>query len=114
MPRYNFHEQLASVKKNPGYVLPEDINEPVIKFLEGKGCTVGADKIKNMQKSIKYGAIDLIHDDFPNAKLSVQVDCGMCEGYKKFEINKSGKWTIVTTESVKNKNLDKSKKEVKK
>jgi hypothetical protein len=98
-----------AVKKNPNYVLPADINQPVIKFLEEKGCSIGAEKIKKMQENIKYGNIELFHDDFPNAKLTVQVDCGMAEGYRKFEIKKSGKWTMIENESVKNKNLDKSK-----
>ena len=107
--RYNFHTELKKVKSNPKYSLPEDINKPVIDFFSEIGCVPGAEKIKKFQDLIRYGKIDVIHDDVPNAKLSVQIDCGMADGYKKCEVEKKGKWTIVSTYGVRNSNLDKKK-----
>lgn len=107
--RYKFYEQLANVRKNPKTVLPADINKPVFDFLEKIGCTVGVKILKKFQDSVDYGTIDLMRDDVPNAKITLQVDCGMCEGWKQYEVNKDGKWTSVSYKTVKNANLDKKK-----
>lgn len=109
--RYNFHNELKKVKTDPKYVLPLDINKPVTDFLNEIGCKPGSDKVKLFQEKIRYGKIDLIHDDKPTAKLSIQIDCGMADGYKKCEVDKIGKWTIVSTFGVRNSCLDKKKPE---
>jgi hypothetical protein len=107
--RYNFHDQLSNVHKNPKYVLPADINQPVIDFLEKIGCTIGVKLLRKMQQNVNYGSIDLIHDDVPSAKITIQVDCGMAEGYKIYDLEKVGKWNSISYRIVKNKNLDKKK-----
>lgn len=66
-------------------------------------------RAKKYQDRVEYGTIDLIREDIPNAKISIQVDCGMAEGYKQYEINKAGKWTAINYKTVRNYNLDKSK-----
>lgn len=107
--RYKFYEQLTAIKKNPKAVLPADINKPVFDFLERIGCVIGATVLKKFQDKIEYGTIELIRDDVPNAKISLQVDCGMCEGWKQYESNKVGQWTCISYKTVKNANLDKKK-----
>ena len=106
---YNFHEQKEAAKKNPRYMLPADINKPVIEFLEKIGCGVGVDIVKDMQNKLNYGLLELASDKVPNAKLSIQMDCGMAEGYKQYEIKTSDGWTAISYKMVKNWNLDKKK-----
>ena len=65
--------------------------------------------IKKFQRSVDYGTIELMREDVPGAKLTIQVDCGMCEGYKQFEIKKDGSWTAIAYKTIKNQNLDKKK-----
>jgi hypothetical protein len=109
--RYNFHEELQKTKENPLYVLPDDINESIIEYLQGIGCSAGAEKVKQFQEKIRYGNIEITHMDVPESAVSIQVDCGMANGYKKEEIEQCGKWIIKTTYSVRNKKLDKKKPE---
>jgi hypothetical protein len=109
--RYKFHEQLEAVHRNPGYNLPDDINQPVIDFLKKIGCDIGVEKVRFAQKNIKYRTIDIVSDEVPNAKIRIQMDCGMAEGRKEYTLERRGKWTVITYDTVKNSNLDKSKKE---
>lgn len=106
---YNFHDELRKTKENPNYILPEDINASVIEYLRKIGCEPGSEKVKEFQDHIRYGRIRLIHDDRPDDSIKVQIDCGMADGYEEREIERVGKWTMVTTFSVKNKNLTKKK-----
>jgi hypothetical protein len=106
---YNFIEQKEAAKKNPRYMLPADINKPVIDFLEKIGCKIGVESIKDMQNKLNYGLVELTSEKVPNAKLSIQVDCGMAEGYKQYEIKKADGWTSTTYKMVKNWNVDKKK-----
>jgi hypothetical protein len=106
--RYKFHEQLEAVKRNPSYNLPADINQPVIDFLEKIGCDIGIEKVRFAQKNIKYRTIDIVSDEAPNAKISIQMDCGMAEGRKEYQLERRGKWTVITYDTVRNSNLDKS------
>lgn len=111
--RYNFHEQHARIKANPKYVLPEDINASVEKYLEDIKCTIGKSTLASMREKASYGKLELIHDDLHNCKIIVQVDCGMAEGYIRHELKKEGKWTLIKSISIKNSNLDKTNKEKK-
>lgn len=105
--RYNFHAELANIKKNPQYILPGDINEPVKRFLEKIGCAVGVDVVKNFQEHVSYGSIELVHADVPNAKITMHIEAGMIGEYKECKSNASGKWTAYITKSVKNSKIDK-------
>jgi hypothetical protein len=113
--RYKFHDQLEAVKHNAGYKLPEDINKPVIDFLESIECAIGVKLVKAAQEKIKYCTIELVRQDVPNAKIEIQIDCGMAQGYKQYLIENDEKWRATSYSTIKNYNLDKSKpKEVKK
>jgi hypothetical protein len=109
MSRYNFHDQLAAIRCNPAYKLPENINAPVIAFLEKIGCVIGIKILKRYQEHVNYGTIELFDKKAPNAKLSIQVDAGMAEGYNQFEKNEEGDWTAISYKSIKNDNLTKKK-----
>jgi NADH:ubiquinone oxidoreductase subunit E len=111
--RYNFHEQLAAIKRNPKHVLPADINAPVKAFLQGIGCEAACDELRKLQEHVNYATIDIISAEVPTAKISVQVDAGMAEGWKEFRTVTNGKWTIHICKSIKNANLDKKKREKK-
>jgi hypothetical protein len=111
--RYNFHEQLAAIKKNPRHILPADINAPVLQFLEKIGCAIGCEELKKFQNKVDYGTIELIRTDIPNAKISIQTDAGMAEGWKEYEVKRDDKWTAIVYKTVKNSNLDKKKPEKK-
>jgi hypothetical protein len=110
--RYNFHEQVKKVKENPKYQLPYDINKPVIDYLKSINCTVAIEELKKWQERVRYGAIELVSDLAVNAKLSIQVDCGMASGYKEYRLTRDdkNKWTMICYHTVRNSNLDKSKK----
>lgn len=109
MPRYLFHEQLENVKHDASYVLPIDINDPVIAFLRKIGCEPGIKWLEDMQKRIRYGQCQLVNALGPNKTLEIQVDCGMASGYKVIEkIEKDG-WFITTDYTIRNSNLDKRK-----
>jgi hypothetical protein len=113
--RYKFHDQLELVKKNAAYKLPADINKPVIDFLESIECGIGIKLVKAAQEKIKYCTIELVRQDVPNAKIEIQIDCGMAQGYKQYLIESEGKWRATSYNTIRNSNLDKSKKkEVKK
>ena len=107
--RFNFHTELAKVKANPKHILPPAINQPIIDFLIGIGCGIGVEIVKKFQYSVDYGTIERMRDDVPNARITIQIDCGMVEGYKQFEIKKDGKWSAIAYKTVKNANLDKRK-----
>jgi hypothetical protein len=109
MSRYNFHEQLAKIKKDSKYRLPADINAPVQAFLDKIGCEVGIKKLATAQDHINYGTIELIDDRVPNAKLEIQVDAGMAEGWNQYEVEKIGHWTAISYKSIRNDNLTKKK-----
>lgn len=111
--RYSFHDQLAAIKKNAKHVLPEDINAPVVLFLEKIGCDGGVDRLKKLQKNVDYGTIDLFRDDVPNAKITIEVNAGMAEGYKQYEVDIVGKWRVVCYKSIRNANLDMKRKQPK-
>lgn len=107
--RYLFHEQLENVKRDASYVLPSDINDPVIAFLRKIGCEPGIKWLEDMQKRIRYGQCKLVNALGPNKTLEIQVDCGMASGYKVIEkIEKDG-WFITTDYTIRNSNLDKRK-----
>ena len=105
--KYSFFDQLAKLKANPNHQLPPDINVPVIEWLDSIGCEVGAALISDFQARVRYGGIDLIHDDNPNAKISLQVDAGMIGERREHEIKRQGKWTAYIYRTIKNPNLDK-------
>jgi hypothetical protein len=107
--RYNFHEQLRAVKSNPHYVLPADINKPVVDFLKRIGCNIGVELVEAAQKNINYRTIELVRKDTPNAKLVIQIDCGMAEGYRQYVINTVDGWVSTAYDTIKNSNLDKTK-----
>ena len=109
MTKYNFHEQLEKVKGNVNYKLPEDINKPVFDFLEKIGCKIGAETLKTMQDHLNYGQIELRRIDLPNSILSIQVDCGMAEGWKDCELRTDKAWSTSVYKTVKNYNLNKRK-----
>jgi outer membrane protein OmpA-like peptidoglycan-associated protein len=109
MPRYLFHEQLENVKRDASYILPNDINEPVILFLKKIGCDPGIKWLEDMQKRIRYGQCQLVNVLGQNKTLEIQVDCGMASGYKVIEkIEKDG-WFMTTDYTIRNSNLDKRK-----
>ena len=105
--RYKFHDQLAAIKRNPQHVLPVDINAPVIAFLNKIGCEAGARALADLQTHIDYGTLDLERVDVPGAKISIQVDAGMAEGYRQYETKRSGDWVITKYKTIRNANLDK-------
>lgn len=107
--RYNFHDQLAALKNDPQYRLPEDINAPVVAFLEKIGCFIGAKILRRFQDHVNYGTIELINKNAPNAKLSIQVDAGMAEGHSQYEMAIDGNWTAIFYKSIRNDNLTKKK-----
>jgi hypothetical protein len=107
--RYNFHDQLASIKRDPKYRLPDDINAPVVSFLKRIGCDIGIEILKRYQDHINYGTIDLINKHTPNAKLSIQVDAGMAEGYTQHEMVEIGDWSAIFYKTIRNDNLTKKK-----
>ena len=109
MPRYSFHDQLNSIKRDPKYVLPADINAPVLRYLESIDCKIGADLVLAKQAHVGYGTVELIHDDAPNARLVIQFDAGMVGEWKKWVQTKAGKWTAIDISTVKNANIDKRK-----
>ena len=109
MPRYNFHDQLASIRRDPNYTLPENINAPIVAFLEKMGCAIGKKILSRFQNHVNYGTIELFNKKTPNAKLSIQIDAGMAEGFNKYEIEEDGDWTAVSYKSIKNDNLTKKK-----
>jgi len=107
--RYNFHDQLRAVKSNPKYVLPADINKPVIDFLAKIGCEIGVKLVEAAQRNINYRTIELVRKDRPHAKLVIQIDCGMAEGYRQYIIDETGDWLATSYDTIKNSNLDKTK-----
>lgn len=110
MQRYNFHVELAKCKADPkGYRLPEDINDSVYAFLDRLGCVPGKEKLREYQRTLRYGIIEIVSDDTPQVKYTIQVDCGIASLYKKAVISKYGKWNFHDYYTVKNKRLDKTK-----
>lgn len=107
--RYNFHDQLAAIKYDPRYKLPDDINAPVFAFLKKIGCGIGVDKLQKCQEHINYATIELINKRTPNAKLSIQVDAGMAEGWTQFELTEIDDWTAIVSKTIRNDNLTKKK-----
>ena len=106
--RYKFHEQLDKIRHNPKYVLPGDINAPVHEYLEKIGCKECDELLYEFERDAAYGTIDIIHDDVPAAKITIQVDAGMVGEFKKWDVKKSGKWLLIHYRNVKNANIDKS------
>lgn len=109
MTKYNFHEELEKIKKNPKYRLPEDINKPVFDFLEKIKCELGIKKLKMMQEHLNYGQIELRRKNLPNSVLTIQVDSGMAEGWKDSENEYDDVWSMSAYKTVKNYNLNKKK-----
>lgn len=108
--KYNYHDQVELVRKNPRHELPEDVNHPVEKFLSGIGCDLGIEELEKFRKSVGYGEIELVHNDVPDAKLSIPVNCGMAsEGLRKSTVVKKGKWTAYIYRTVKNSNITKKR-----
>jgi hypothetical protein len=105
--RYNFHEMLSKIKANPRFVLPSDINEPVYRFLDKIGCKIGCTTLRRLEQSVGYGQIELVRDDIPNAKISIDVAAGMVGEWKEFILLTGDKWTCISYKNVKNSNLDK-------
>ncbi len=108
--KYNFFEQLDKVKKDPYYTLPEDINFPIIEYLERIGCGCAIRKLKYYQDHVKYGTIEIVNDKIPNAKITIHVDCGMVGERKEWKMSKDGDWSVIEYSTVKNPNLTKEKK----
>jgi hypothetical protein len=107
--RHKFHDVLAAVKKNPKHKLPDDINAPIHEYLKKINCPIGEKALLDAERDCAYEGIDLIHENVPNAKLSMHIDCGMVGEMVKWEVLKDGPWTLIKYRSVKNSNLDKSK-----
>lgn len=107
--RYSFYDQLAKIRKNPYHILPEDINQPIIEWLNKIGCSPGAAAVMEAQKNVGYQKIELIHEKAPNAKIIIQVDSGMVGERKEWEKKNIGPWEMIITKTVKNPNLDKKK-----
>jgi len=107
--RYNFYDQLARIKKNANYALPEDINKPVTDWLYKIGCKIGAERVIDAQKKVQYKTIDLTNKKVPDAKISIQVSAGMVGERKEWEKKEDGEWVVLEYSTVKNPNLDKHK-----
>jgi hypothetical protein len=103
--RHNFYDQLNAVKRDPTHVLPEDINAPVIKFLEGINCIPAVEELLMYQKNVQYGKIEIVHEDAPGSKIEIPVECGMACKYTKFTFKKVGKWSVYTTKTIINYNI---------
>jgi hypothetical protein len=109
MTKYNYHEEIEKVKKDPKYTLPLDINKPVFDFLEKIGCDLAVKELQSMQESLNYGQIEINRNDLPNVTLLIQVDCGMAGDWKDHETKKDENWTVRRYKIVKNYNLTKKK-----
>jgi hypothetical protein len=110
--KHNFHAVKYHIEQSGGKAnLPEDINDPVIDFLENKvNCKAGADELREFQKHVQYGKIRLVHDDVPDASINISVCCGMAaDGYETYTVKKHGKWTVITSKTVKNSNIEKKR-----
>lgn len=107
--KYNFFDQKAKADKDYKYVLPDDINEPVKKFLELTDCKCGIVEIERFQKYLKCGKIVLTSESNPGASIEVQIDFGMVYEYRKFEVKKKDKCTMYIYSTHRNPYLDKTK-----
>jgi hypothetical protein len=105
--RHNFHEQREALYRNPKHVLPDDINAPVLAFLEKVGCGTAVELIKKMQAAAAHGKVEIVRLDRPAAKLTINVSYGMAEGWSEYEEIVSGNFRIYKYKTVKNSNLDK-------
>lgn len=112
--RYNFFDQLKKLKADPGHQLPQDINQPMIEWLEKIGCDIGAELVSDAQVKVRYEGIELVHDANPNAKIAMQIDAGMVGERREYEVKRSGKWTAFIYRTIKNPNIDKHRPKEKK
>jgi len=107
--KYNFFEWRDKIKADPSIRLPDDINKPVVDWLDSIGCEVGKGVVESAQEKVQYMGVEIVHDDQPGAKISFQIDMGMIGERRIYKTIKDGPWTVHTYKTIKNWNIDKRK-----
>lgn len=105
--RYSFFEEKAKIEKNPDYTLPDDINQPIIDWLEKIGCAFGANEVKIAQQNVAYRKFEIVNRTINNATITLQMQCGMITERKEVQQKSEGNWVVSVTKTVKNPKISK-------
>lgn len=104
--KYKYHEQREILKKNHKYVLPEDINAPIIKYLEENLLPLAVKTVKRYQDRVNHGRIEIFSDINPKRKITVNVSYGMVSDMEISDASKDGNELVVGYRTIKNANVD--------
>ena len=107
--KYNYYDEKDKIKKDSSYLLPAEINKPVLDMAKQCGSRLLPEIIGIAENSVQCATIEQYFKKAPGIRRKMQADFGMIEGWTVSKVTENADEVVITTVHLKNTNLIKRK-----